>query len=51
MIGPVILSPSAAAMRELLHFANRRAQELVDITEEVAGVVRLSGLDDSGELG
>jgi hypothetical protein len=48
MIGPMILSPSAAAMRELLHFATRRAQELVDITDEVTAVVRRSGGDDPG---
>jgi secondary thiamine-phosphate synthase enzyme len=46
MIGPMILSPSAAAMRELLHFATRRAQELVDITDEVTAVVRRSGIAD-----
>jgi secondary thiamine-phosphate synthase enzyme len=33
-------------MRELLHFATRRAQELVDITEAVSAVVRRSGIDD-----
>jgi secondary thiamine-phosphate synthase enzyme len=42
----MILSPSAAAMRELLHFATRRAQELVDITDEVTAVVRRSGIAD-----
>jgi secondary thiamine-phosphate synthase enzyme len=33
-------------MRELLHFATRRAQELVDITDEVTAVVRRSGIAD-----
>ncbi|MEX1315671.1 MAG: secondary thiamine-phosphate synthase enzyme YjbQ [Synechococcaceae cyanobacterium] len=46
MIGTVILSPSAAAMRELLHFPTRRAQELVDITDAVTGVARRSGISD-----
>ncbi len=45
MIGTVIVSP-AAAMRDSLHFATRRAQELVDITEPVAAVVRRSGIAD-----
>lgn len=46
MIGSLILSPSAVQMRELLHFATRRSQELVDITDEVTGVVRRSGISD-----
>lgn len=33
-------------MRELLHFATRRSQELVDITEAVSAVVRRSGIAD-----
>ncbi|NQV11270.1 MAG: YjbQ family protein [Cyanobacteria bacterium] len=33
-------------MRELLHFATHRAQELVDITEAVTAVVRRSGIAD-----
>jgi secondary thiamine-phosphate synthase enzyme len=45
MIEAVMVSPPAA-MRELLHFATRRAQELVDITEAVSAVVRRSGIAD-----
>ena len=33
-------------MRQLLHFATRRAQELVDITEAVNAVVHRSGTTD-----
>ncbi len=33
-------------MRELLHFATHRAQELVDITEAVTAVGRRSGIAD-----
>lgn len=33
-------------MRELLHFATGRPQELLDITDSVAAVVRRSGISD-----
>ena len=33
-------------MRQLIHFSTRRDQELVDITDSVADVVRRSGLSD-----
>jgi len=46
MLASVILSPPAALMRELLHFATGRPQELLDITESVAAVVRRSGISD-----
>ena len=45
-IGVVILSLCFAAMRELVHFATRRHQELVDITEVVTAVVGRSGIAD-----
>ena len=45
-MGAVILSLCLAAMRELLHFATRRHQELVDITEAVTAVVGSSGIAD-----
>lgn len=45
-MGAVILSLCLAAMRELLHFATRRHQELVDITEAVTAVVGPSGIAD-----
>lgn len=45
-MGAVILSLCLAAMRELLHFATRRHQELVDITEAVTTVVGRSGIAD-----
>jgi secondary thiamine-phosphate synthase enzyme len=46
IISAVIVTPFVAAMRELLHFATHRAQELVDITEAVTTVVRRSGIAD-----
>jgi secondary thiamine-phosphate synthase enzyme len=46
MIRATILSSPAAVMRELLHFATGRPEELIDITASVAAVVSRSGISD-----